>query len=122
MTLTPDESVSSCAFCRIVAGDGAAEILHVTETVLAFRDLRPKAPTHILLIPKEHVAQMSDLGEGHAGMLAEILEAAAHLAKTEGIDRSGWRLVANEGPDSGQSVFHLHFHLLGGRPMAWPPG
>lgn len=122
MTSTPDQSVSSCPFCRIVAGDGAAEILHVTETVLAFRDLRPKAPTHILLIPKEHVAQMSDLGEEHAGMLAEIFEAAAHLAKTEGIDRSGWRLVANEGPDSGQSVFHLHFHLLGGRPMAWPPG
>jgi histidine triad (HIT) family protein len=122
VTSSADESVSSCPFCRIVAGDAAAEILHVTETVLAFRDLRPKAPTHILLIPKEHVAQMSDLGEGHAGMLAEIFEAAAHLAKTEGIDRSGWRLVANEGPDSGQSVFHLHFHLLGGRPMAWPPG
>jgi histidine triad (HIT) family protein len=122
VTSSADESVSSCPFCRIVAGDAAAEILHVTETVLAFRDLRPKAPTHILLIPKEHVAQMSDLGEGHAGMLAKIFEAAAHLAKTEGIDRSGWRLVANEGPDSGQSVFHLHFHLLGGRPMAWPPG
>jgi histidine triad (HIT) family protein len=122
VTSTPDESVSSCPFCRIVAGHAAAEILHVTETVLAFRDLRPKAPTHILLIPKEHVAQMSDLGEEHGGMLAEIFEAAAHLAKTEGIDRSGWRLVANEGPDSGQSVFHLHFHLLGGRPMGWPPG
>lgn len=117
-----DDPVSSCPFCRIVAGDASAEILHATDVVLAFRDLRPKAPTHILLIPKEHIAQMSDLGEEHAGMLAEIFEAAAHLAKTEGIDHSGWRLVANEGPDSGQSVFHLHFHLLGGRPMAWPPG
>lgn len=122
MTAASDDPVSSCPFCRIVAGDASAEILHVTETVLAFRDLRPKAPTHILLIPKEHVAQMSDLGEAHAGMLAEIFEAAAHLANTEGIERSGWRIVANEGPDSGQSVFHLHFHLLGGRPMAWPPG
>jgi histidine triad (HIT) family protein len=90
--------------------------------VIAFRDLRPKAPTHILLIPKEHVAQMSDHEERHGGMLAEIFEAAAHLARTEGVERSGWRLVANEGPDSGQSVFHLHFHLLGGRQMTWPPG
>jgi histidine triad (HIT) family protein len=122
MTSTPDDPVSSCPFCRVVAGDAPAEILHVTDTILAFRDLRPKAPTHILLIPKEHIAQMSDLGEEHGGMLAEIFEAAAHLAKTEGIDGSGWRLVANEGPDSGQSVFHLHVHLLGGRPMAWPPG
>jgi histidine triad (HIT) family protein len=122
VTAAVDDLVSSCPFCRIVAGDASAEILHVTDRVLAFRDLRPKAPTHILLIPKEHVAQMSDLGEEHAGMLAEIFEAAAHLAKTEGIDRSGWRVVANEGPDSGQSVFHLHFHLLGGRSMAWPPG
>jgi len=122
VTAAAEDPVSSCPFCRIVAGDAEAEILHVTDTIIAFRDLRPKAPTHILLIPKEHVVQMSDLGGEHAGMLAEIFEAAAHLAKTDGIDRSGWRIVANEGPDSGQSVFHLHFHLLGGRPMAWPPG
>jgi histidine triad (HIT) family protein len=122
VTAAANGPVSSCPFCRVVAGDAPAEILHVTDAVLAFRDVRPKAPTHILLIPKEHIAQMSDLGEEHAGTLAEIFEAAAHLAKTEGVDRSGWRLVANEGPDSGQSVFHLHFHLLGGRPMAWPPG
>lgn len=122
MTTGNDDPASSCPFCRIVAGDAAAEILHVTDAVIAFRDLRPKAPTHILLIPKEHVAQMSDLEERHGGMLAEIFEAAAHLARTEGIERSGWRLVANEGPDSGQSVFHLHFHVLGGRQMTWPPG
>jgi histidine triad (HIT) family protein len=122
VTDATEDPVSSCPFCRVVVGDAEAEILHVTDTIIAFRDLRPKAPTHILLIPKEHVAQMSDLGEEHAGMLAEIFVAAAHLAKTEDIDRSGWRIVANEGPDSGQSVFHLHFHLLGGRPMAWPPG
>jgi histidine triad (HIT) family protein len=117
-----DDPASSCPFCRIVTGDVSAEILHVTETVMAFRDQRPKAPTHLLLIPKEHIAQMSDLQERHAGMLAEVFEAGTHLARTEGIERTGWRLVANEGPDSGQSVFHLHFHLLGGRPMAWPPG
>lgn len=122
MTTTADDPASSCLFCRVVAGDAPAEILHVTDTVIAFRDLRPKAPTHILLIPKEHVAQMSDLRESHAGMLVDLFEAATHLARTEGIERSGWRVVANEGPDSGQSVFHLHFHLLGGRRMAWPPG
>jgi histidine triad (HIT) family protein len=122
MTTAAEEPVSSCPFCRIVTGDAPAEVLHVADTVIAFRDLKPKAPTHILLIPKEHIAQMSDLREEHAGMLAEIFEAAAHLARTEGIERSGWRIVGNEGPDSGQSVFHLHFHLLGGRHLAWPPG
>lgn len=122
MTATVEDVSSSCLFCRIVAGEASAEILHATDTILAFRDLRPKAPTHILLIPKEHVGQMSDLRDRHAGMLADVFEAAVHLARTERVDRSGWRLVANEGPDSGQSVFHLHFHLLGGRQMSWPPG
>jgi histidine triad (HIT) family protein len=122
VTTGKDDPASSCPFCRIVAGVPAAEIMHDTDTVIAFRDLRPKAPTHILLIPKEHVAQMSDLKARHGGMLAEIFEAAAHLARTEGVERTGWRLVANEGPDSGQSVFHLHFHVLGGRQMSWPPG
>lgn len=122
MTPAADDPASSCPFCRVVAGDAPAEILHATDTLIAFRDLRPKAPTHILLIPKEHLVQMSDLRERHAGMLVDVFEAATHLARTEGIERSGWRIVANEGPDSGQSVFHLHFHLLGGRHMAWPPG
>ena len=111
-----------CVFCRIVAGEAPAEVLHATETVMAFRDRNPQAPTHLMLIPKEHLTEMTDLQARHGGMLAEIFEAAAHLARTEGIDRSGWRLVANVGPDAGQSVFHLHFHLLGGRRMAWPPG
>ncbi len=113
---------SSCVFCRIAAGEHHAEILHVTDKVVAFRDVNPKAPTHILLIPKEHVADVRDVEDHHGGMLADIVQAAAHLAKTEGIDRSGWRLVANVGPDAGQSVFHLHFHMLGGRRMGWPPG
>lgn len=97
MTTTADDPASSCLFCRIVAGDAPAEILHATDTLIAFRDLRPKAPTHILLIPKEHLVQMSDLREGHAGMLVDVFEAATHLARTEGIERSGWRIVANEG-------------------------
>jgi histidine triad (HIT) family protein len=113
---------SSCLFCRIVAREQDAEILHETDTMLAFRDVRPQAPTHILLIPKEHVRDLQDVEDGHAAMLADIVQAAAHLADAERIAGSGWRLVANVGPDAGQSVFHLHFHLLGGRTMAWPPG
>ncbi|MEX2203703.1 MAG: histidine triad nucleotide-binding protein [Actinomycetota bacterium] len=113
---------TSCPFCRIVAGEEPADVLHETETVVAFRDLRPQAPAHILLIPKEHISDLTEIGDDHGAVLVGIVKAAAHLAKTEGIDESGWRLVANVGPDAGQSVFHLHFHLLGGRPMAWPPG
>jgi len=113
---------SSCVFCRIVAGEEPAEILHSTETVLAFRDLNPKAPTHLLLIPKEHLTDIRDLEDRHGGVLADLFQAATHLAKTEGIERTGWRLVTNVGRDAGQSVFHLHLHLLGGRPMTWPPG
>lgn len=115
-------SSSSCPFCRIVSGEDPAQILHSTETVLAFRDLRPQAPTHLLLIPKEHIADVRDLEDRHAGMLVDLFQAAAHLAKTEGVETTGWRLVTNVGRDAGQSVFHLHLHLLGGRPMAWPPG
>lgn len=113
---------SSCVFCRIVAGEEPAEVLHVTDTVLAFRDIRPQAPSHIQLIPKEHLSDVRDLKDRHGGLLADLFQAAAHLAKTEGIDRTGWRLVANVGRDAGQSVFHLHLHLIGGRPMSWPPG
>jgi histidine triad (HIT) family protein len=113
---------TSCIFCRIVAGEIPAEVVRESDRVLAFRDLDPKAPTHILLIPKEHLESLSDLGDEHGDTLADIMQAATQLARADGIDESGWRLVANVGPDAGQSVFHLHFHLLGGRPMAWPPG
>jgi histidine triad (HIT) family protein len=113
---------TSCPFCRIVAGGAPADVLHETDTVVAFRDLRPQAPAHILLIPKEHIEDLTEIDEEHGTVLVDIVKAAAHLAETEGINESGWRLVANVGPDAGQSVFHLHFHLLGGRPMSWPPG
>ncbi len=109
-------------FCRIAAREEPAEILHVSDHVVAFRDANPKAPTHVLLIPKEHLASVAEIEDGHGPMLAELLQAAVHLARAEGIDRRGWRLVTNVGPDAGQSVHHLHFHLLGGRRMGWPPG
>lgn len=114
--------MGDCLFCRIVAREVDADILHVSDHVVAFRDISPKAPVHILLVPKEHIESMRELRDGHGVMLAELFEAAAHLAKAENVDRSGWRVVANVGPDAGQSVHHLHFHLLGGRPMGWPPG
>ena len=112
---------TTCLFCRIAARETPAEVLHATETVMAFRDANPRAPTHILLIPREHVESAADLTERHAGMLSDLMQAAAHLARTEGLD-GGYRLVTNVGSDGGQHVYHLHFHLLGGRQMKWPPG
>lgn len=113
---------SSCLFCRIVAGEEEAQILYASDTVLAFRDVRPQAPVHVQLIPKEHLTSIAEVEERHAGMLADLVQAAKQIARAEGIDDSGWRLVTNVGRDGGQNVFHLHVHLLGGRPMSWPPG
>src|SRR5438105_4181434 len=111
-----------CVFCKIVDREVPADIVHESDTVLAFRDTNPQAPTHILLIPKEHVASARELTDEHAGMLVDLVRTAAHLAKAEGIDEEGWRLVTNVGRGAGQTVFHLHVHLIGGRPMRWPPG
>jgi len=113
---------TTCIFCKIANREIPAEILRETDRVVAFRDLDPKAPTHILLIPKEHVVSIAEIEDGHADMLADIVRSATHLARTEGVDDGGWRLVTNVGSDAGQSVFHLHFHMLGGRVMQWPPG
>jgi histidine triad (HIT) family protein len=120
--MTEEGQASDCIFCRIAAEEVPAEIVHATEHVVAFRDANPKAPTHVLVIPVEHIPSAAGLSEAHGDLLAEIVRTAAHLAKAEGVDASGWRLVTNVGPDAGQSVPHLHFHLLGGRPLGWPPG
>jgi histidine triad (HIT) family protein len=112
---------TSCVFCKIAAREVPADILRETDRLVAFRDLNPKAPTHILLIPKEHVDSIADIEDRHGDMLADVMQSATHLAKTEGLD-DGWRVVTNVGPAAGQTVFHLHFHLLGGRQMGWPPG
>jgi histidine triad (HIT) family protein len=112
---------TSCLFCRIAAREIPSDIVRESDRVIAFRDIDPKAPTHILLIPKEHIGSIADITDEQGSLLADIAQAAAHLARAEGLD-GGWRLVTNVGPDAGQSVFHLHFHLLGGRPMGWPPG
>lgn len=112
-------SDTSCLFCKIAAREVPAEILRESDRVIAFRDIQPAAPTHILLVPKEHIESLAEATDGHGPVLADIAQAASHLAKTEGIADSGWRLVTNIGPDAGQAVFHLHFHLLGGKRL--PP-
>ena len=114
--------MSDCIFCQIVAGKIAAKQVGETTHVYAFRDNNPQAPTHILLIPKEHVADSAaDVGPQHAVMLAELFGLAAKIARDERLEL-GWRLVTNVGPEAGQSVYHLHVHLLGGRSLRWPPG
>jgi histidine triad (HIT) family protein len=113
---------ANCIFCKIAMREIAADVLHESDSIVAFRDTNPQAPVHILLIPKDHIASIEVLESRHSGVLSDLILTATHLAKAEGISESGWRLVTNVGPDAGQSVFHLHFHLLGGRPMAWPPG
>lgn len=114
--------MNECIFCKIVARDLPAEILYETEQVIAFRDLNPVAPQHILIIPTRHIASTNDLEEEDAVVVGDMHLAAAEIAKREGFDKSGFRTVMNCGLDGGQTVFHMHLHLLGGRTMSWPPG
>jgi histidine triad (HIT) family protein len=113
---------ADCIFCRIIAGDVPADFLHNDDLVVAIRDLYPKAPTHLLLLPREHIVSAADLTEAHGPMLGRLFEVAARLAREAGVASSGFRLVTNAGEGAGQSVPHLHFHLLGGRRLKWPPG
>lgn len=112
---------ADCLFCRIVAGEIPSERVHEDDLVIAIRDIGPQAPTHLLLVPKAHLDSAADLGDADAALAGRLFAVASRLAAAEGLGR-GWRLVTNVGPDGGQSVQHLHVHLLGGRPMAWPPG
>ena len=111
-----------CLFCRFVSGEIAPDIVYQDDDVLAFRDINPQAPTHVLIVPKKHTRDASSVESADGGMLVAIMNAARIIAEAEGIAGGGYRLVANVGPDAGQTVFHLHFHLLGGRTMTWPPG
>jgi histidine triad (HIT) family protein len=111
-----------CLFCKIFAREIPAKEVFRDEQVVAFDDIRPVAPTHVLIIPKEHIATVHDLKPGHASMLAHLFEVANRVADERKIDRDGYRVVLNKGPQAGQTVYHLHLHLLGGRAMSWPPG
>lgn len=111
-----------CLFCRIVSGDQEADVVAEEEAWLAFRDVDPQAPTHVLVVPKRHVASLDELDGEDRGLAGELVLAARRVAREEGLAGDGYRLVANTGRRAGQSVFHLHFHVLGGRSMKWPPG
>jgi histidine triad (HIT) family protein len=113
---------ANCLFCKISAGEIPADIVRSTEDVVAFRDIHPQAPTHILIIPREHIASVSEMEEGDTEALGKLFLMAKELAREEGIAEGGYRMVVNAGADAGQTVFHIHLHLLGGRGMGWPPG
>ena len=112
----------NCLFCKIVAGEIPSDQVHEDELVLAFNDINPVAPVHQLIIPKRHIASAADLAESDAELLGRLFSVAAELAREAGLPDSGYRVVTNVGADGGQSVDHLHFHLIGGRAMTWPPG
>ncbi|HXG62449.1 MAG TPA: histidine triad nucleotide-binding protein [Planctomycetota bacterium] len=114
--------MSDCLFCKIAARQVKADVVRETEDLVAFRDIRPQAPTHVLVIPKRHVATLNDLSEADAPLVGKMFLLAKEIARAEKIDGSGWRTVFNVNRDAGQTVFHIHLHVLGGRPMAWPPG
>jgi histidine triad (HIT) family protein len=110
-----------CLFCRIVAGEIPADVVAETDRTLAFRDVNPQAPTHVLVVPREHHADAGAVADADPELLAEVMAAAVAVARQEGLS-GGYRLVANTGDDGGQSVHHLHVHVLGGRSLGWPPG
>ncbi len=112
--------VEGCLFCGIVAGDVDADIVHVTERTVAFRDVNAQAPTHVLVVPRDHYANAAELAAGDPAATAELVSTAAAVATAEG--HEDYRLVFNTGAEAGQSVFHTHLHLLAGRSMTWPPG
>ena len=114
--------MGDCLFCRIVAGEVSATIVRRSEHAVAFRDIDPRAPTHVLVIPTKHVAAVRDAGEAEDALLGRVLRFAAEVATELGLDAGGYRIVTNTGKDAGQSVDHLHFHVLGGRALSWPPG
>lgn len=111
-----------CLFCRVPSGAQEADVVASGDTWVAFRDINPQAPTHVLLVPRRHVESVEELRDEHRDLAADLLLAARDVAREEGLAADGYRLVINTGRRSGQSVFHLHLHLLGGRAMTWPPG
>ena len=112
---------AECLFCRIVAGEIPADVVHSDEEVIVYRDVNPQAPTHVLAIPRRHVASAHELGPADGGLLGALFGALRATADAEGLS-DGYRIVTNVGPAAGQSVEHLHLHLLGGRRLTWPPG
>lgn len=115
-------SEPSCVFCGISRGEIPSTLVHEEDDLVAFRDLNPQAPTHVLVIPRRHVASVNDLAGGDEELVGRLVLAAREVASKEGLSDGGYRLVLNTGADGGQTVHHLHLHVLGGRTMSWPPG
>ena len=111
-----------CLFCKILSGEIPAELVYESDTAVAFRDINPQAPTHVLVIPRKHISTINDIGEDDQAMIGSLFTAAKKIAEQEGIAEDGYRAVMNCNEGAGQSVFHIHLHVLGGRPMGWPPG
>jgi histidine triad (HIT) family protein len=114
--------MSNCIFCKIKNKEIPSKIVFEDERIIAFNDANPQAPVHILLVPKEHFTSLNDIPEEKKDILSHLLIKARQIAQREGISKNGYRIVLNTERDSGQEVFHIHFHLLGGRRMTWPPG
>ena len=112
----------SCLFCRIVQREIPASIVYEDERMLAFNDINPQAPTHVLIIPKRHLETLNDLAPGDDSLVGEMIRRGAAIARERGVSEGGYRTVFNTNADAGQSVFHIHLHVLGGRGLAWPPG
>ncbi len=111
-----------CLFCRIVAGEVPADIVYQDERSLAFRDINPQAPVHVLVIPRDHIESLDEATRNEEALLGHLLRIAARVANDQGLSESGYRTVVNTGAGAGQSVFHLHLHVIGGRALTWPPG
>ena len=114
--------MAECLFCAIVAGEIPATTVLETDRILAFRDINPQAPTHVLVIPKAHYPDVAALAAADAGLLGDVITGAHHVAAAEGVSETGYRVVFNTGAQAGQTVSHVHGHLLGGRSLSWPPG
>ena len=111
-----------CLFCKVVAGDIPADVVHEGDAVIAFRDINPQAPTHVLVVPRRHITSLLDLTPADDALVGSLVRRARELAVEKGLDEGGFRLVFNCGEDAGYSVYHIHLHLVGGRKMGWPPG
>ena len=113
---------NDCLFCRILEGDIPADIVYESDTAIAFRDINPQAPTHVLIIPRKHIATINDIEEQDQALVGSLYTAAKLIARQEGFSEQGYRVVMNCNAAAGQTVFHIHLHLLGGRALGWPPG
>lgn len=114
--------MADCLFCKVVAGEVPSTVVFQNDHVVAFKDITPRAPTHVLIVPRRHIATLNELAPGDDALVGEMVRASAAIAKEQGVAERGYRTVFNCNADAGQTVFHIHLHLLGGRPMTWPPG